>query len=423
MKYFTFSVPCEIQQVFYLLGEEGMGGDDQDLDDIVIRQLRQENEKLKDELNLLREVTASDTSVHEEMSAILRDRINDLLLANADLEKEVVRLRYSPQEIVVQDSPESELELLETKVELNSMAHENELLKLAIGKERYGPRQVPVEQKEELNILKTENEELKNEVRKFRYGVHLSSSPFFDDSGNNGYEPLDNFDDEGYNTTDEFFEEDDLDAAPGTDFITLTKLEPVLPPVILMGGKVPSHHDEDMQENDEVEVEDEVDDSVDNDDDDDDDNDDIEVDDYFKTFKSYLKTNFDKKLGLDVGKVGQVIDEFKKNAGDLIPDKVQIQQIKESAEELGSVLKEKWDQLDIKEEKKKVDKLAKTIIKALNKAKDAISEEFAPDKELWSQRLQRIQQGFQSKWDEVTNKFLHDEEKFKTCDSKKPNSR
>ena len=136
-----------------------------------------------------------------------------------------------------------------------------------------------------------------------------------------------------------------------------------------------------------------------------------------------MKTNFDKKLGLDVGKVGQVIDEFKKNAGDLIPDKVQIQQIKESAEELGSVLKEKWDQLDIKEEKKKVDKLAKTIIKALNKAKDAISEEFAPDKELWSQRLQRIQQGFQSKWDEVTNKFLHEEEKFKTCDSKKPNSR
>ena len=28
------------------------------------------------------------------MAAILRDRINDLLTANADLEKEVVRLRY-----------------------------------------------------------------------------------------------------------------------------------------------------------------------------------------------------------------------------------------------------------------------------------------------------------------------------------------
>jgi hypothetical protein len=29
------------------------------------------------------------------MAAILRDRINDLLTANADLEREVVRLRYA----------------------------------------------------------------------------------------------------------------------------------------------------------------------------------------------------------------------------------------------------------------------------------------------------------------------------------------
>jgi hypothetical protein len=29
------------------------------------------------------------------MAAILRDRINDLLMANADLEREVVRLRYA----------------------------------------------------------------------------------------------------------------------------------------------------------------------------------------------------------------------------------------------------------------------------------------------------------------------------------------
>ena len=70
------------------------------------------------------------------MSAILRDRINDLLLANSDLEKEVVRLRYSPQEIIIQENPESELELMETKEVLNSMAHENDQLKLAIVKER-----------------------------------------------------------------------------------------------------------------------------------------------------------------------------------------------------------------------------------------------------------------------------------------------
>merc|ERR1712025_798372 len=147
-------------------------------------------------------------------------------------------------------------------------------------------------------------------------------------------------------------------------------------------------HNLDMDED--VEVEDEI-----------EDNEDESSLDYFKTFKSYLKDKLDKKLGLDVMKVGQVIDEFKKNAKELIPDKAQIQQIKQSAEDLGSVLKEKWDQLDIKEEKKKVDKLAKTIIKALNKAKDAISEEFATDQDLWSKRLQRIQLGFQSKWQEV----------------------
>ena len=47
-----------IKILIIFLGEEGRGGDDQDLDDIVIRQLKDENEKLKDELQLLREVTA-----------------------------------------------------------------------------------------------------------------------------------------------------------------------------------------------------------------------------------------------------------------------------------------------------------------------------------------------------------------------------
>ena len=87
--------------VSFFLGEEGRGGEDQDLDEIVIRQLREENEKLKDELQILRELTASDSSIHEELSAIMRDRINDLLVANSDLEKEVVRLRYSPKEVII----------------------------------------------------------------------------------------------------------------------------------------------------------------------------------------------------------------------------------------------------------------------------------------------------------------------------------
>ena len=69
--------------------------------------------------------------------------------------------------------------------------------------------------------------------------------------------------------------------------------------------------DEDVEVEDETEDEDEIEDDQDN-------------DDYFKTFKTYLKDKLDKKLGLDVMKVGQVIDEFKKNAKELIPDKVQV---------------------------------------------------------------------------------------------------
>merc|ERR1712001_750005 len=71
-------------------------------------------------------------------------------------------------------------------------------------------------------------------------------------------------------------------------------------------------------------------------------------------------------------------------------------------------------------------KLAKTVIKALNKAKDAVGEEFAPDKEIWSQRIFRIQEGFQTKWQKVMDKFAKKEEKDasedrnnnSTCDNK-----
>ena len=70
--------------------------------------------------------------------------------------------------------------------------------------------------------------------------------------------------------------------------------------------------------------------------------------------------------------------------------------------------------------------VAKTVIKALNKAKDAVGEEFAPDKEIWSQRIFRIQEGFQTKWQKVMDKFAKkgdkDAEKDRnnnsTCDNK-----
>ena len=53
---------------------------------------------------MLREITDQDNSATEEITVILRDRINDLLLANADLEKEVGKLKYTaPPQIFLQE--------------------------------------------------------------------------------------------------------------------------------------------------------------------------------------------------------------------------------------------------------------------------------------------------------------------------------
>jgi hypothetical protein len=223
-------------------------GEDQDLDDHVIRQLRDENENLKYELSMLREASNDDNSANAEMSAILRDRINDLLVANGDLEKQVVKLNVRVNDHVNHD------DLIETKESLNIVSHENDQLRLAISKERYGPRSVPIEAKQQLNILQTENEELKTEVRKFRYGVHHSL--LFEDDDDD-QEPDDN-DNAGYNSTDVEYDiledlsssktaesEDNNEEMP--NFVTLSRLQakPVLPAVILMGGKINSNKDKD----------------------------------------------------------------------------------------------------------------------------------------------------------------------------------
>ena len=90
-----------------------------------------------------------------------------------------------------------------------------------------------------------------------------------------------------------------------------TFVESLNPDIDAFGTFDDESHNLDMDED--VEVEDEI-----------EDNEDESSLDYFKTFKSYLKDKLDKKLGLDVMKVGQVIDEFKKNAKELIPDKAQV---------------------------------------------------------------------------------------------------
>merc|ERR1712106_152092 len=109
-------------------GEEGNGGDDQDLDDRVIRQLWDENQDLRDQVHQMR--TNVGDQGDEAMAAILRDRINDLLTANADLEREVARLRYADAARGAAESVETLNKLRKTRDTLNDIVTENDQLKI-----------------------------------------------------------------------------------------------------------------------------------------------------------------------------------------------------------------------------------------------------------------------------------------------------
>merc|ERR1712062_262038 len=304
--------------------------DNQDLDDQVIRQLRDENERLKSDLQLLRNNHDLDNSAAEEMNAILRDRINHLLTANADLERIVAKLRYSaPNTEIIEETP------LKTKESMNRMAHENEQLKIAIGKERYGPRQVPVEAKVQLNLLKTENDELKTEVRKFRYGVHDLTEEVLEDQ--NGTELI-------------------QDGHEQPNFVTLGKVQPVLPPVILLGGQLKEV--EIAEEEDEGFVEDF------------DDDEDLVLDEVLEDFNDTNECEDDDEDELELLQpVQEVVEELAKTAHDL-----------------GHSIKKTWteDKYDVKE------KLSETLNKVYNKAHETF------DSGVWmNQRADIVQDKFQ----------------------------
>merc|ERR1719331_2367426 len=106
-------------------------GDDQDLDDRVIRQLWEDNKELREEVTQLRKNTGDDAD--EAMAAILRDRINDLLTANADLEREVARLRYADAARGAAESVETLDKLRQTRDTLNDILTENDQLKIEDG--------------------------------------------------------------------------------------------------------------------------------------------------------------------------------------------------------------------------------------------------------------------------------------------------
>merc|ERR1719187_348164 len=115
-------------QVFLDAARGIFRSDDQDLDDRVIRQLWDENQELRDQVNQMRS-NAGDQG-DEAMAAILRDRINDLLIANADLEREVARLRYADAARGAAESVETLNKLRKTRDTLNDIVTENDQLKI-----------------------------------------------------------------------------------------------------------------------------------------------------------------------------------------------------------------------------------------------------------------------------------------------------
>ena len=66
------------------------------------------------------------------LASVLRDRINDLLTANADLEREVARLRYADAVRGTEQSRQTLDQLRNTRDSLNDIATENEQLKIEV---------------------------------------------------------------------------------------------------------------------------------------------------------------------------------------------------------------------------------------------------------------------------------------------------
>merc|ERR1712019_252455 len=95
----------------------------------------EENQELRDQVHQLK---SDNPNSDEAMAAILRDRINDLLTANADLEREVARLRYNDAARGAAESVETLDKLRKTRDTLNDIVNENDQLKIEVGKARYG---------------------------------------------------------------------------------------------------------------------------------------------------------------------------------------------------------------------------------------------------------------------------------------------
>jgi len=381
-------------------GEEGQGGDDQDLDDKVIRQLWDENQELRDQVHQLR--TSSGDPGDEAMAALLRDKINDLLTANADLEREVARLRYADAARGAAESVETLNKLRKTRDTLNDIVTENDQLKIEVAKARYGEPPAHKSTKAERDLLASENQELKNELEQLK----ISNKEYKSKASENMHEKFEN--------ALKFLEE-------------LTIEKHVLSNNNLKQDDLntpwPTKRHEELKNEDEEGEAKVMEDKIVDDDNDDHDNDDDDDDD----IKSTSMNNLSKYLSTLVGVGSKILT--KQGTIDWVQAKKFVGGLKEDIstkfEEAGKLAKEdigiivnKFDELKTFVDTEKVKqnmkatqtaagKLVKSLVGAVKDLKEA--SEDAAEKSDWMNKFKseaiKVKSGLETKWYEIKDKW------------------
>ena len=392
---------------------EGKAGGVYKLEERIIKQLSEENTNLKAELaQYKKQLQQQDTEINAEMTEILRDRINDLLVANADLEKEVVRLRYSHTAMADADASrkgleETEIKLKEARKTLNDISNENQQLKIAIGKARYGTpivERARTQDLENINELRTENQDLKAQVGKIRYGKPTISEK---------QPPGRREDEEQIGSVDSF---DDAHFRDSPQDDSEATVDPVTENV------------EEENENDECPS---------------------KFGDYFKDFGTTLKSSSKKlwesaKRGVLNGKeVTKIFGSIKNTSTSVLSDMWNSgHNWTETAKDIGKKVDEKLEKVlqKIPQIPKKIGPASRNVVKATKKvikklensvrnnvknAKEFLKEQLEEDPAIWTKKkAKEIEDGlktFLQTWD-LDNIFF-DKEQEKTQDVKKDNSK
>eukprot|EP00092_Neocalanus_flemingeri_P017259 GFUD01018662.1.p1 GENE.GFUD01018662.1~~GFUD01018662.1.p1 ORF type:complete len:1085 (+),score=424.13 GFUD01018662.1:56-3310(+) len=381
-------------------GEEGQGGDDQDLDDRVIRQLWDENQELRDQVQQMR--TNAGDQGDEAMAAILRDRINDLLTANADLEREVARLRYADAARGAAESVETLNKLRKTRDTLNDIVTENDQLKIEVAKARYGEPPAHKSTKAERDRLANENQELKNEMEKMK----ISNNEYKSKASDKMHEKFEN--------ALKYLEE--LTVEKHTLFNNNLKQDDLNTPW-------PSRRHEELRNEDEEEEAKVVEEKDDNDDEDND----VDEDDDNEDIKSTSMNNLSKYLSGLVGVGSKILT--KQGTIDWVQAKKFVGGLKEDLstkfEEAGKLAKEdlgiivnKFDDLkkfvdtekvkqNMKATKTAAGKLVKSLVGAVKDLKEA--SEDAAEKSDWIGKFKteaiKVKSGLETKWYEIKDKW------------------